>query len=254
MPVDVPIRDASTVVLLRDGKAGIEAWLLTRRTEMVFAAGMSVFPGGRVDDADADLPFATGLGAVAERLGTDEPTARALVGAAVRETYEETGVLLTAPPATLPDERGAVEAGRASFGDLLATHRLTIDPTSLAPWARWVTPAGETTRRYDTRFFVAALPEGAEAQDVTTESSEAGWIPVADAIAQTEAGTRWILPPTLVTLGAIHGFATVTQVMAAAAEQSLAPVRPVLNVTDGRRTITLPDTGLTLSFPDPVRP
>src|SRR6185312_9484171 len=112
--------------------------------------------------------------AAAERLDCTPAQARAVVGAAVREVFEETGVLLTAPPADLSGARSDVEAGRVSFGDLLRSNSLHIDAAAIQPWSRWVTPRGEV-RRYDTRFFVAELPGGAQPQDVTTESSSAGW-------------------------------------------------------------------------------
>lgn len=243
---DVPVRDASTVVLLRDGPAGIETWLLTRVTQMAFAAGMTVFPGGRVDASDAALPMAGDLAAVAARLGCPDELARALVGAALRETFEETGVLLTVPPctdfsSTLPDARADVEDGRLAFGELLASHELSLDVAALAPWSRWVTPAGET-RRYDTRFFVGTLPDGAEPADVTTESSAAAWLPIGSALEQAQRGERKILPPTLVTLLAVQALGTVAGVLAAAPAQSMDPVRPSLEVADdGTVTVTLPD-------------
>src|SRR6184192_969444 len=110
---DQPVRDAATVVLLRDGPMGIEAWLLTRVEKMVFAAGMSVFPGGRVDEEDADLPWSGPPPTrFAARFRCPERLARSLVGAAVRETFEETGILLTKPVAALPEARADVEAGR----------------------------------------------------------------------------------------------------------------------------------------------
>jgi 8-oxo-dGTP pyrophosphatase MutT (NUDIX family) len=127
---DVPVRDAATVVLLRDGSdgAGIEAWLLTRVTQMAFAAGMTVFPGGRVDDADSALPLVGGdFARLAARFGCSEDVARALVGAAARETFEETGVLLTVPSADLSGARSDVELGRVSFGELLRANGLSVD-------------------------------------------------------------------------------------------------------------------------------
>ena len=85
------IRDASTVVLLREGADGPEVWLMTRVTGMAFAGGMAVFPGGRVDTADAELPFAGSLDEAARRFDCTPEQARAIVGAAVREVFEETG-------------------------------------------------------------------------------------------------------------------------------------------------------------------
>lgn len=248
-----PVRDASTVVLLRDGSKGIESWLLTRVTQMVFAAGMTVFPGGRVDDADASLPFAGDAWAVtADRFGCDESLARALLGAAVRETFEETGVLLTTPPAQLPHAVADVENGRIGFGDLLREHALVVDADALRPWARWITPPNEV-RRYDTRFFVGALPAEAHAADVTSESSEASWVRVADAVEQVTRGERLMLPPTMFTLTSLLPFATVADVFAAARERVLDPVQPTLRFEDGDIVAELPD-GTTVAVPRPPKP
>lgn len=249
----VPVRDAATVVLLRDGDAGIEAWLLTRAREMVFAGGMTVFPGGRVDDADADLPFAASaeadLAELARRFGTDDVLARKLVGAAVRETFEETGVLLTVPSADLAEAREDVEAGRLAFGALLRAHGLAIDGSHLRPWSRWVTPPNEV-RRYDTRFFVAALPDGAQAADVTTESTHASWVGITTALELARAGERRLLPPTILTLASLESFDTVDEALAASQERILDAVRPVLHVDDttGNLTATLPD-GTSITVP-----
>jgi 8-oxo-dGTP pyrophosphatase MutT (NUDIX family) len=245
--VTVPVRDAATVVLLRDGVDGLEAWLLTRRVELAFAAGMTVFPGGRVEPDDADLPVSGPVAALAQRLDCDEPTAAALLGAAVRETFEETGVLLSAPPADLADERAGVEAGRRRFGDLLRAHGLRVDAGALRPWARWVTPEGEV-RRYDTRFFLAALPEGAVAYDVTTESSTAGWVPLATALDEGRRGVRGLLPPTAVTLASLVGYRSVAEALDGAAGRRLDPVRPVLVKTEDGTAVQLPD-GSVLPLP-----
>lgn len=234
----VPVRDASTVALLRDGTAGVEVWLLTRVAQMAFAAGMTVFPGGRVDPADAELPWAgTPVEDYAARLACPPERARALVGAAVRETFEETGVLLCVPAGDLRASRAEVEAGRISFGDLLREHGLAADASALRPWARWITPEGES-RRYDTTFFVAALPPGAEPADLTSESVHAGWLAVAGALAQRERRERRMMPPTLSVLRAIGEHPTVAAVLAAAQSRSLDPVRPILH-PDG--FIELPD-------------
>jgi 8-oxo-dGTP pyrophosphatase MutT (NUDIX family) len=253
---DVPVRDAATVVLLRDGVdgAGIEAWLLTRVSQMVFAAGVTVFPGGRVDDADADLPFSsTASTDVAARFGCDERLARALLGAAVRETFEETGVLLSVPSADLSELRADVEDGRLAFGDLLREHGLSVDAEGLRPWARWVTPVGEV-RRYDTRFFVGALPPGAEAQDVTTESSAAAWVGVGDALEQAQRGERVMLPPTLATLASLVPHPTVASALDAAGARSMDAIRPQLRITDGGDVFAdLPD-GSSVSIPRPMIP
>jgi 8-oxo-dGTP pyrophosphatase MutT (NUDIX family) len=215
--VEGRVKDAATVVLLRDGSDGIEAWLLTRVAHLAFAAGMTVFPGGRVEPDDADLPWA---GA--------RPAEPALVGAAVRETFEETGVLLGVRQLDLRAARADVEAGRASFGGLLRSRGAAVDASVLHPWARWITPEGET-RRYDTRFFVAALPDGEEPAAVTGEAVHAGWVPLAEALAQRERGERRMLPPTIMTLRSMEPFSVVSDVLAAAPGRSLEPVRARLD-------------------------
>lgn len=234
------VRDAATVVLLRDHADGLQTWLLTRVQQMVFAAGMSVFPGGRVDPADVDLPFSPGAGqAVAGRFGCTERQARALLGAAVRETFEETGVLLSTPAADLSGARTDVEAGRVPFGELLRGNGLTVDADALRPWARWITPPGEV-RRYDTHFFVAVLPEGARAQDVTTESSAASWITPGEALEQGQRGERGLLPPTIVTLASLQPFGSAAEVLAAADARPLAAISPDIRVEGERIVAVLP--------------
>lgn len=238
---DVPVRDAATVVLLRDGASGIEAWLLTRVREMAFAAGMSVFPGGRVDPADADLPLAgADLAQLAAQFDCSPSVAHALVGCAARETFEETGVLLTVPPALLAEARADVEAGRTAFGDVLADHGLAVNAAALRPWARWITPAGEA-RRYDARFFVGVVPGGVAPANTTTESSEASWVPISVALEQAERGERGLLPPTLLTLAELHSFAAVADVLAAAEDRRVEPTRPALHWADGAPLVELPD-------------
>ncbi len=249
MTEQVPIRDAATVVLLRDGAAGIEVWLLTRVRQMAFAAGMSVFPGGRVDDDDEHLPLhGADVAYIAVRFECDEPAAHGLIGAAVREIFEETGVLVTVPPADLSSARADVEGGRISFGGLLRERGLAVDAGALRPWARWVTPAGET-RRYDARFFIAALPEGVDASAVTTEASSAEWVAVDAAIEQAQRGERGLMPPTMATLVSLQEFATVADAMAASDARSLTPVRPRLRIADdGSPSVVLPD-GSTVAIP-----
>lgn len=256
MTDDVPVRDAATVVLLRDASdgSGLHVWLLTRVTQMAFAAGMSVFPGGRVDGGDLELPLAGGdPDSLAARFDCTPELARALIGAAVRETFEETGVLLTAPPAELSRHQADVESGRLAFGELLREHGLAVDGDAVQPWSRWITPAGEV-RRYDTRFFVGALPADAVAHDVSTESSAASWLPIELAIEQAHRGERMLLPPTLVTLASLQGFATMADVLAGAAERNLEPIEPVLEVAgNGSPWVRLPD-GTTVAIPRSLVP
>jgi 8-oxo-dGTP pyrophosphatase MutT (NUDIX family) len=254
---DVPVRDAATVVLLRDGADEVEVWLLTRVGGMAFAGGMSVFPGGRVEDADADLPIVgSSLAEAATRFGASDRMVHGFVGAAARELFEETGILLGAPPTVLPDPETArreVEAGRLGFAELLRGVGVAIDADAFHPWARWITPAGEVARRYDTRFFLAALPAGIDARHVTPEASAASWVGVRAALDAGERGTRGLMPPTAATLTSLAGFGTVAAAIAAAGQRDLAPVSPSLHVTDAGIVAALPD-GTTFSLPRSARP
>lgn len=228
VPDSVPEpREAATVVLLRDGSSGLEAWLLRRVRGMAFAGGMTVFPGGAVDDTDAAVHGS--LERVASQLGTSAEHAGRLVCAAVRETFEEVGVLLTSPPAVAPDDvRIAVENRERSFASVLSELGVAVDVDAVRPWSRWITPPFEP-RRYDTYFFVAALPSGALAAAVTGEASHADWIPVQQALAEYQAGERMMLPPTVVTLTEVLTCGSVEAVLAAAAARSLAPVEPTFS-------------------------
>ena len=243
-------KHASTIVVVRDGDEGIEAFLMRRQTSMAFAAGMYVFPGGGMHESDMTFDgrwVGPSTAEWAERLRCDEALARGLVVAAVRETFEETGVLLSTPSADLRATRSDVEAGRVAFAELLRAHGLAVDASGVRPWARWITPEGEP-RRYDTRFFVAALPPGATAEDLTSESSAAGWVGVRDAIVQYERGDRPMFPPTIATLRAIDGLPAVADVLDAAAARSIEAVRPLLGVDGAGAYVELPD-GSTVRLP-----
>jgi 8-oxo-dGTP pyrophosphatase MutT (NUDIX family) len=222
---------------------------------MVFAAGASVFPGGRVDASDAKLPWSGRRAETfAAEFGCEVELARALVGAAVRETFEETGVLLTSPRASLAHRQAEVETGRLGFGALLTEHGLAIDADLIRPWARWVTPPGAPTRRYDTRFFVAVLPDGAVAEDLTTESTVGGWTTPADALAAAARRERSLMPPTGITLMALADYSTAAEVVAAASTRSLEVERPEFRADDEGNTWTvLPDGTRFLHAPTGVR-
>lgn len=248
-------RDAATVVLLRDGASagGLEVYLLRRVSSMSFAAGMHVFPGGSVDPRDAEHAVAWSGPAPAEwaaRLGCDERLARALVCAAVRETFEESGVLLagTSPDTVVADTTGDDwEADRLalldrslSFADLLDRRSLVLRGDLLAAWAHWITPEFEP-RRFDTRFFVAAMPGGQRTRHVGGEADRVAWVRVADAVARYERGEMPMLPPTAATLRELTAYDEVGAVLAA--HPPIAPVtpRPVIDGDDLRLVVDGPD-------------
>lgn len=228
-------RDAATVVLVRDGEHGIEVFLQRRVQQMAFAGGMTVFPGGGVDprDGEADLAW-EGPAAPwwAERFGATERDARQLVCAAVRETFEECGVLLAsaadggAPDvAALAPARERLEAKDCSLAQFLRDEGLVLRADLLRPLAHWITPKNEK-RRYDTRFFLAALPSGQDADDRTSEVEEAGWRTAAQALDDWSAGRCFLLPPTWSQLRAVAEHGTVAGLLAA--ERTIEPVEPEL--------------------------
>jgi 8-oxo-dGTP pyrophosphatase MutT (NUDIX family) len=238
----IPVRHAATVVLLRDGSDGIEAWLLSRVARMAFAPSVTVFPGGEVDASDGELPWSGADPAPVEHaFGCSPPMARALVGAAVREVFEETGVLLSVPAAELSASQPDVEAGRITFGGLLVQHGLSIDAGAVHPWAHWITPVGETSRRYDTRFFVAALPTGAVAADLTSESVTAQWSPLRRVLQERADGLWPMLPPTISVTASLAEFDTVADVLASVATRVVSTITPIMRTIDGQRAVELPD-------------
>jgi len=248
-------KDAATVILLRDiplgdAPAGVEVFLQRRVAGMAFAGGMTVFPGGGVDGRDsAAIPGAAWAGPRpswwARRFGCDEALAQALVCAAVRETFEESGVLLAGPDkASVVDDaarhhvaRAALVARELSMAQFLADARLVLRADLLRPWANWVTPEGEP-RRYDTRFLLAVLPPGQHADAVTTEAVDAVWQSPAAALADWQAGRRWLLPPTWYTLSELAEHDTVAALLAASDHRTIEKIMPrVVRDPDGLRVV-----------------
>lgn len=213
----MPPRPAATVMLLRDAPSGLEVFLLQRHSQMDFAPGTTVFPGGGVDDRDreADIVW-TGPSPAwwAQRMAVDDELALALVCAAVRETFEECGVLLAGPDegSVVGDAtayhraRQRLASRELAFSDFLRGEGLVLRADLLRPWANWVTPAKGHRRRYDTYFFVAALPEGQHADDRTSEAVSAGWSPPSAAIEDFAAGRSVLLPPTWTQLDTLPKF------------------------------------------------
>ena len=243
-------RDASTIALLRDGTGGLEVFLLHRVSGMAFAGGMTVFPGGGVDprDAEADLGWAGPSPSWwAGRFHTDTDTARALVCAAVRETFEECGVLLAGrdsscvvdlSDAQWEQDRQALLARTTSLSELLRARGLLLRADLLRPWSHWITPEAEP-RRYDTRFLVAALPPVQSARHVGGEADHAAWLTPAAALQQHHDGELAMLPPTAVTLQQLEGLPSAAAVLAAADARTVRPVMPRIEVVEGRATVVV---------------
>lgn len=205
---DVPIRNAATVVLLRDGASGLETFLLQRNGATAFGPGNYVFPGGRVDEADAGLQsYCDGLddAEASRRIGVARGGLVFWV-AAVRECFEECGLLLAtdatgAPPARdLAKDRAALNNGSLDFDDLCRTAGLRLSADRLMYYNHWTTPPGPP-RRFSTRFFACAAPDNHEiAMHDGVETVASGWETPQAALAAFDAGEYPMMPPTVAQL------------------------------------------------------
>jgi len=251
-------RDAATVILLRQGDGagygtGVEAFLLRRTAELEFAPGACVFPGGSVDERDAD-PGIGWAGPAPEdfaaQLDVPPERARILVCAAIRETFEESGVLLAGDgsglvndSAALAADRHALLTGATTFGEVLGRRGLMLRTDLLTPWARWITPE-VSPRRFDTWFFAAALPAGQTATaapegHVDPGESESGtWLRPGAALEAAEAGEITLLPPTAVTLRELAAHRDVDGILAR--RMTIAPRLPRVVVEDGKVRLSMP--------------
>ena len=232
-PVTKPLREAATVMLLRDAPAGAEVFMLRRTLNAAFVGGAYVFPGGTVDDADRADDVS------AHCLGLDDATASALLGvergglaywvAALRECFEEAGVLLArdaqravvsfADPvvaAAYNERRHAVHDGALRLVDLCGEQRLLLATDDVRYVSHWVTPVGEP-RRFDTRFFVARAPLEQEPLHDDNETIDSLWVRPADALDRHHAGELFMIFPTIKNLEFLVPFATCDEALAAAA-------------------------------------
>lgn len=233
----VDVRPAATVMLVRDssgppgGSGGIEVLMLLRDLQSVFVPGAWVFPGGRVDDADVRAAAISGGRADAEAsaaLGVPGGGLAYWV-AAVRECFEEAGILLarhagTGEPletgreldaARFARHRRDVHAGRRSLGDVLAAEGLVLDLADVHYVSHWVTPPGGT-RRFDTRFFVAPAPAGQVASHDAAETVESLWTTPATALERHDAGEILLVFPTIKNLQTLSRFGSVAELLEAA--------------------------------------
>jgi 8-oxo-dGTP pyrophosphatase MutT (NUDIX family) len=216
-----PLARAATLILVRQHAGELQAYLLRRSPASGFMPGLFVFPGGLVDADDCDEVFWRGRQdlapqALGERLGKGLRFSEALsyAVAGVRETFEEAGVLLAAKAGSTDEElkrageRRFAESGRHGwFRTLAETESWTLTLSALAPWSHWITPVG-MPRRFDTRFFAAALPEGQDGRPDMRETTEGLWVSPRQALAGNRAGRTPLSPPTLVTLHELLNFPT----------------------------------------------
>lgn len=253
----VPLRDAATVLIVRDGDDGLEVFMLRRNLKSDFVGGAYVFPGGAVDPPDRGLDLERWCrgrsdAEASQRLGIVEGGLAFWV-AAIRESFEESGVLLAYDtdgdlvrlddPATAERfvaHRRAVDQGERSLVSVCEEEDLTLAVDTMWYFGHWITPEG-APRRYDTRFFLAAAPPAQTPLHDDREVIANLWIRPADALARYAAGELAMLPPTLASLRAIEPSVTAAEALAAAAEIVDVPtVQPRVIQDEGGVRIVMP--------------
>jgi 8-oxo-dGTP pyrophosphatase MutT (NUDIX family) len=241
-PDQVPVRDAATVMLLRDGAEGLEVFMLRRNLNSDFVGGAYVFPGGGVDDHDRH----TDLDAICQ--GRSDASASAQLGlregglaywvAAIRESFEEAGVLMARPAGTsggdvvrfddpvvaerFDGHRSAVDRGERRLVEVCVEEGLELAVDTIHYFSHWITPVG-APRRYDTRFFVARAPEAQVPLHDDREVIANLWVRPTEALERHRAGALEMIFPTVRTLEALERFTTTEEALAAAAAVEVVP-------------------------------
>ena len=241
-------RPAATIVLLRDGDDGVELLLMRRSRKAGFVPGAYVFPGGRVDGTDSTPDVLDRLDdltvtAAAERLELHdaEPPAISYYLAALREAFEETGILVGAradgshPPTAAEDRsvdevREALMQDEVSFGEALQRLAARIEGEAVEYIAHWITPEPEP-RRYDTRFFAAKVPSGATPIVDPREMTDALWITPSGALARLDRGELPMVFPTIKTIEQLTHFDTTEAALEVYAGSPVRTILPTLVVT-----------------------
>ena len=248
--VTTPPRPAATVVLLRDAPDGLEVFLMKRHGLSDVLGGAYVFPGGKVDAADADLDMATHLDQPLHTLhaGLGEPdinetTAGALYVAALREAFEECGVLFAQGGAAQPAMQAAalLREGQG-FNAVLAQMALRLQTRRILPWSRWITPTQPSVmnKRFDTRFFVAAVPDDQVARHDDFETTESIWLSPRAALQQYWAGQIELAPPQIMSLAHLARHSAVDSVLAAARARLPPVIQPESFNDESGRVICYP--------------
>jgi len=251
-------RPAATVMVLRDNGAALEVLMLRRSLRSEFVSGAYVFPGGALDEDDAHEAV------YARCSGRDDAQASAVLGVdsgglaywvcAVRECFEEAGVLLALGPggaalgfddpateARFAEHRRALNAGERSFLDICVEEELTLPAGDLYYVGHWITPEGPP-RRYDTRFFATVAPGGQTAAHDAVETIDHMWTTPAAALARQEAGEIEMILPTLWNLRLLARFGTTAELAASVSSLGAIPTMEPEVVVDerGGRQVSVP--------------
>lgn len=239
------IRPAATVLLLRDGADGLEVFMVRRHHLMGFAGDAMVFPGGRIDDADGAVVADSAICPVLPGVTADAMAFR--VGA-VRETFEESGILLARDrhalidgprAAALEPERARIVGETSEFAAMLVRESLTLAADLLVPFAHWITPP-IYTKRYDTMFFLAAAPSGQAATHDGTESVASLWVTPRQALAAGDNGQARVEFATRRNLEKLGRSPSVGAALAAATASPIVTVLPTIEEGPAGRTAILP--------------
>lgn len=243
-------------MLVRDRPHGMEVLMLRRNLASTWVGGVHLFPGGAVDMSD-------GSRGLAERSDRSDEDASALLGlvegglahfvAAIRECFEEAGVLLARPRegeeldgeavVRLGEKRRQLNAGEISFEELCDDEDLLLDTAALCYFSHWITPAG-STRRYDTRFFLARAPAGQEAAHDEIEAIESRWVLPRAALAESEAGAIELWLPTERNLAALGRFSVTDELLEATRGSEVTTILPkIAEAPQGVRILLPGDDG-----------
>lgn len=220
---------ASTVLLIRDGAAGLEVFMVERHHQIDFATGALVFPGGRVDDADGDP-------SIAARGASEDPSMRAIEVATIRESFEECGILLARRAGAdhliagselpaLGHYRQELEQGEVTMASFCAAEGLELAIDQLVRFAHWITP-DMMPKRFDTHFYLAPAPADHIGVHDGVEAVDSVWTTPADAMAAAKTGKRTIIFPTLMNLEKLGKLETVDQALAVTRETDIVTVLP----------------------------
>lgn len=249
-PVDTPIRAAATVVVLRDGERGVEVLMLRRNVRSAVLGGAYVFPGGKLDPADRSVARSRRLGSpmtqLHARLGEpalEADVAAALYVAACRETLEEAGVLFVHGAGAQVAERAReLACGETGFEGMLDDLGLELSTEQMLPWSRWITPRTPSMmdRRFDARFFVAALPAGQQARHDEHEATESVWLQPAAALDRYRNRDIVLAPVQLMSLAHLARHRSVDSVLDEARMRPPPLIEPEPYEDEGGRAIAYP--------------
>ena len=254
-----PVRSAASVILLRDSVPGLQVFLLKRNGLSDVLGGAFVFPGGKVDPQDGELATTAFLDQCPAALHStlnepdiDPQTAAALYVAAIREVFEESGILFAYGAASecaanAADASDAAEATMLAregllFDAVLARLKLRLHTLSLAPWSRWITPTMPLVmhKRFDTRFFVAAVPSGQTAVHDGIEATDSTWVTPRSALMHYRDGLIVLAPPQIMTLAHLTRYGDVQQVLKAARSRMPPVICPEPFEHQGHRVLCYP--------------